>query len=320
MADNVALATGSGGATVAADELVIGTATVSVQRIKIAYGSTEAFNEVATDLPLPVRIEGTRIEVDTVAGATDSGLVFLAIRDDSLSEITATDGDYAQLRTTSEGALWVKTSTAVTLATGDVIDVSVATTATHAVEVQNTATVSLTATGLDPLSNAIATGINTETTLVSGGTYTSTAEDVSEYSVVTTEIITDRPSVTDGMQFQWSSDGTNFDDVYRFTMSTGTATAEARRFQFPVCARYYRVNYETTSTATQGVFRVQTILHKRNTLTSVHRLVDDISPDRSAQVMKTAVFARTSGAGDFKPISANAAGNLQTSGGNARVL
>ena len=224
--------------------------------------------------------------------------------------------------------VWVQISTSgtatipVSVATGVVFDVSAATTATQPVTITNTATVAITgnvnttitATGLDPLTNDIATGINTTTTLISGGSFTSTAEDVSEYSAVTTEIVTDRPSTSDGMKFEFSSDGTNFDDSYSFTFSTGTATSGARRFQFPVTAQYYRINYETTSTATQGVFRVQTIKHRRDVSTSVHRLGDDVSADRSTGLTKSAIIAQVSGAGDFVPIQANAAGNLKIGG------
>jgi hypothetical protein len=47
---------------------------------------------------------------DSVGGATDTGIVPLAIRDDSLSTITPVEGDYATLRVNSTGALWVQDS------------------------------------------------------------------------------------------------------------------------------------------------------------------------------------------------------------------
>lgn len=45
--------------------------------------------------------------VDSVAGAADSGLPLLAIRDDALTTLTPADGDYVRLRTDSQGALWI---------------------------------------------------------------------------------------------------------------------------------------------------------------------------------------------------------------------
>ncbi len=40
---------------------------------------------------------GTQFAVQDVAGATDSGTAALVIRDDSLTTLTASDGDYARL-------------------------------------------------------------------------------------------------------------------------------------------------------------------------------------------------------------------------------
>lgn len=45
--------------------------------------------------------------VDSAAGATDTGIADLAIRDDVLATLTPVDGDYTNLRTNARGALWV---------------------------------------------------------------------------------------------------------------------------------------------------------------------------------------------------------------------
>lgn len=45
--------------------------------------------------------------VDSAAGATDTGVALLAIRDDALTTLTPVDGDYVPLRTSSTGALHV---------------------------------------------------------------------------------------------------------------------------------------------------------------------------------------------------------------------
>jgi len=45
--------------------------------------------------------------IDSVGGATDTGIVTLAIRDDSLTALTPVDGDYVALRVNSTGALHV---------------------------------------------------------------------------------------------------------------------------------------------------------------------------------------------------------------------
>ncbi len=45
--------------------------------------------------------------IDSAAGATDTGVAILAVRDDSLSTLTPIEGDYAPLRVSSTGALHV---------------------------------------------------------------------------------------------------------------------------------------------------------------------------------------------------------------------
>lgn len=45
--------------------------------------------------------------IDTAAGATDTGVAMLAIRDDALSTLTPAEGDWSALRQDSTGALWV---------------------------------------------------------------------------------------------------------------------------------------------------------------------------------------------------------------------
>ena len=112
------------------------------------------------------------------------------------------------------------------------------------------------------------------------------------------------------MQFQFSSDNSNWDDVYSFTMDV--SASDTRRFQFPICARYFRIVYNNAAGA-QSAFRVQTILHTANQATSVHRLQDDMSPDRSATVVKSALYAQAAGSGNFTAIDATAGGNLKVS-------
>lgn len=54
---------------------------------------------------------GTQYAVDAVAGASDTGTLALAVRDDTTTTLTPVDGDYTQLRTDSQGHLWVSMGT-----------------------------------------------------------------------------------------------------------------------------------------------------------------------------------------------------------------
>lgn len=53
--------------------------------------------------------------IDTATGATDTGVLALATRDDALSALTPIEGDNVQLRTDANGALWVIPSGTVTV-------------------------------------------------------------------------------------------------------------------------------------------------------------------------------------------------------------
>lgn len=150
-------------------------------------------------------------------------------------------------------------------------------------------------------------------TLNSGVTFTGTGIDILDHDIITVTLDASHDSATDGMTFQFSIDNSNWDDIYLFTY---TAADGARRFQFPVTSQFFRVVY-TNGGTNQTHFRLQTILHHANTLTTIHRLVDDTNNDRSAQVVKAAIIAQKAGggpgAGDFVAVQSTAAGNLKMS-------
>ena len=170
-------------------------------------------------------------------------------------------------------------------------------------------------TGSNPLpvevsdGSVIDTGNSTTATLGISGVFIGTGVDCLGYASVATTLTSDKSSTAGGMQFQFSTDNVNWDDTYSFDFIGGTT----RRFQFPVTARYFRVNYINTNSA-QTYFRVQTILHKTDILTSIHRLDADVKPDRSSNLVKAGLIAQINGTGDFTPIQANAAGVLKIGG------
>lgn len=132
--------------------------------------------------------------------------------------------------------------------------------------------------------------------------------DALGYHVITVTLYADVDSAEDGMVFQFSTDDSNWDDEYVFTMDV--SSQDTRRFQFPVTARYFRLSY-TNGSGAQSAFRVQTILHAGSTLTSIHRVGDDMSLDRSAEVSKSVLFAKDSVNNLFKPVSIHSGGQLE---------
>lgn len=163
------------------------------------------------------------------------------------------------------------------------------------------------------LTSVVDAGNSTTTQLGQGESFIGTGVDCVGYATVAITVHSDKDSQEDGMTFQFSMDNTNWDDTYSWWLRTREGTT--RRFQFPVTARYFRVNYTTRLPTSE--FRVQTILHRQNILTSIHRLEDDVSRDRSAQIVKSALIAQRRGARnqDFIPVAADLLGNLKVNVG-----
>jgi hypothetical protein len=156
------------------------------------------------------------------------------------------------------------------------------------------------------LSNLIDANNSTVALLGIGATFTGVGTDVSGYDAVTIQLFADQDSAADGMQFQFSTDNVNWDDSSDFNMSAGVT----RRFQFPVTAQYFRLVY-TNGGVAQGVFRAQTILHRDNVLTSIHRIDGSLNNDRSVTVVKSVLAGEsTAGGGGFVNVRVTPSGAL----------
>jgi hypothetical protein len=270
MADNLELNSGSGGATLATDDI----GGVHHQKVKVEFGGDDSATQVTSGTPLPI----------TGTVTANAGTGTMTVDGSGVTQPVSA----ASLPLPSGAA-----TAAAQLPDG------------HNVTIDNAAGTNPVPTAPDDL---ISTNNSTTSLLGIDANFTGTGDDCSGYSSVTITLFADQNGATDGMKFQFSTDNTNWDDTYSFTMTA----SETRRFQFPVTARYFRLNYTNGGTG-QGAFRVQTILHRTNVLTSIHRLVDDTDPDRSAQVVKAAIIAQAAGAGDFVPVQSTAGGNLKFS-------
>ena len=166
-----------------------------------------------------------------------------------------------------------------------------------------------------PDTTDLSTNNSTTAQLGIGGVYTGTGEDMLGYAQVAITLHSDVDSAASGMQFQWSQDNTNWDDSYDFTMDVSSSTD--RRFQFPVCARYFRVKYTNGGTGT-AQFRIQTILHRGNILTSIHRIGSTLTADRSCQVVKASIVGETTaGGGGYVNVKVEPSGALAIEDANS---
>ena len=170
------------------------------------------------------------------------------------------------------------------------------------ISINNTVVVS----GVYP--NLIDSNNSTSTPLAGGATYTGTATDVSEYTVVTVMVTADQDSAAGGLKIQQSTDGTNWDESHDFDLVADVT----RRYQFPVVAQYFRVVL-VNGGSSQGYLRLQTIAHRENTLYSIHQVEDTTETgDRTCQLVKAVLQAKKPG-GDYANIDCTTGGNLKVS-------
>jgi hypothetical protein len=103
-------------------------------------------------------------------------------------------------------------------------------------------------------------GNSSTTTLAANGTFTGAWLDAFNQGSVLVYAFSNVSSATNGITFQWSSDGTNADETYTSTFVAG-GTAEV--FQLTHRGRYFRLVY-TNGATIQASFRLNTI-HKVTT-------------------------------------------------------
>jgi hypothetical protein len=270
MADNTVLNSGTGGDTIATDDI----AGVKHQRVKIQYGTDGSATDVSDSNPLPIDDAGGSLTVD--------------------GTVTADAGTGPWPVTDNAGSLTVDAPT------GTPVNVQIG-------NGTNQASVDTDGALRVDEPNVISTNNSTSTPLGISGNFTGTADDVSDFSAITVQIDASHDSSASGMTFEFSTDNSNWDDSYTFTY---TASEGSRRFQFPVTAQYFRVNYTNGGTG-QTHFRLQTINHRHPVTGSVHRLGDDTSADRSANVVKSVIMAQQAGTGDFTAVQSTASGNFK---------
>lgn len=169
---------------------------------------------------------------------------------------------------------------------------------------------------------------NTRTGSLSAGVeFVGESTEVKAFDQVDVSIIADQSSAMDGIRFQASNvDGEWYDFTPRFNHAganesrlTDDGLKGVRTFQLAVGGfDRFRVKYKQG--AVMGDVDIHTVLVPRVTLTSIHRLGDSTSADRSVLVNKSAIIAAVadddlvldSENGSFVPIGQTSDGGLIT--------
>jgi hypothetical protein len=146
-----------------------------------------------------------------------------------------------------------------------------------------------TGTDADPhqsTSGLVDAGNSTTSALGGGAVFTGTAYDVSNYSEITISYATDVEGATDGLQMQFSPDGTNWDRAIKITPpQIGLTNNYGGAHALAVINQYFRIVY-TNGSGAQGHFRLQTIYHKEKSIGLVSRSQQVLSKMNDVQLTR----------------------------------
>ena len=159
MADNIVLNSGTGGATLAADDV----GGIHYPKGKVVFGADDSATDVTTSAGLPVQPQtsstwntGSERAEDAAHSTGHTGNFILGVRSDTAAQTAGTDGDYCAFVMDSSGRLHVNVGNTVTVASHAVTNAG-----TFAVQAAQSGTWNIgTVTAVTAISNALPAGTN----------------------------------------------------------------------------------------------------------------------------------------------------------------
>lgn len=155
--------------------------------------------------------------------------------------------------------------------------------------------------------NHICTDNTSTTPLGAGATFTGVWQDCLQFQEVNISVATDQNSATNGLVIEWSADGSTVGDDDKFTVYANAGTNYTPNPAF----RYVRVKY-TNGTTPQTSFSLMTILRRRVTGGSFHRIDSTLKDDSDARLNITIPKLKTA-ANTYVSQTATTAGNAKVS-------
>ena len=150
------------------------------------------------------------------------------------------------------------------------------------------------------------TNNSSSTPLAADATYLGTAMDSLDFSIMYLTVYSDVESATDGLVVEVSSDGlTGWRTADNYTIPSLTE----KTFAFQLNKAFHRVKYTNGSTL-QTAFDLQVVLKRTNALPSSHRIIDSISQQDDATLVKAVLTALADGDG-FTNLTATKSNNLK---------
>lgn len=154
----------------------------------------------------------------------------------------------------------------------------------------------------------ISTVNSTSTPLAGNATFTGTGEDVKDYGVISIAIYSSHISSTNGLEFQFSPNNTNWYTTDNYSYSS---TATVKNYSLAPVARYFRVKY-TNGATLQTSFFIETSYRQTYVKPSSHRILDSISLQDDSEIVSAVLMARNN-TDVFTDVHVTNGGNLKVS-------
>lgn len=253
-------------------------------------------NNAAGASAVNVQDGGNSLTVDAV----DLDIRNLANAQDNVG-VYGTDGTTArQLKTDAAGELQVDVVGSLPAGTNNIGDVDIA----SAIPAGNN---NIGDVDVATLQGTADSGNSSTANLTAGAAFTGTAFDTLNYSSAVITIKPSHASATNGLSFQWSPDGTNWDVTSTSTVDAG----QGRGFAITHRGRYFRIVYTNGGTTTTS-FRLNTI-HRPSIPGVISRpLKDALDDDNFAHLVKATLWGKKPDT-SYVAIDATTGGNLKAS-------
>jgi len=160
------------------------------------------------------------------------------------------------------------------------------------------------------LTGTVSTANSTSTPLGIGAAFTGTFEEVKDYGAISVIVFADVASANDGLEFQWSSDGTNGDRIE----GSSVVAATGRAFALSPRARYFRIRYVNGGTG-QATFRLGTTFHPAGSGLISRALDQALNDENFAQTVRACLDAQDPSSTDFEHVNAMASAPAGTERG-----
>ena len=140
----------------------------------------------------------------------------------------------------------------------------------------------------------ISAGNSSATPLAGGATFSGTSADLKNWAGVIVSVYSDKPSANDGLAILFSHDNSTWHTTETFSIQANEVFSASLQPTF----RYFKLTY-TNGTDAQGTFHLQTQFKTGATLADPFKIMDDVSGQDDASLVKAVLTDRHGHAGEF---------------------